>query len=103
MNDAILELSKFVKESAGKNLPGVFKSLDILSRTMYGVDIVELFFTKPHAFVNVVTKHYQSRIAVNLIIKNVFIKPLVALADGNIVKMNYLKCSAIIPTGFSRN
>jgi len=49
---------------------------------MYGVDIVELFFTKPHAFVNVVTKHYQSRIAVNLIIKNVFIKPPVALAVG---------------------
>lgn len=49
---------------------------------MYGVDIVELFFTKPRAFVNVVTKHYPSRIAVNLIIKNVFIKPLVALADG---------------------
>ncbi len=82
LDDIILELSKFIKESARKNLPGVFESLDILSRTMYGVDIVNLFFIKPSAFIEVISKHYSNEIAVNMIITNVFMEPLVKLMDG---------------------
>jgi hypothetical protein len=70
-----------IKKEMRKTALGLLFSLEYLSRNRYGKGVVDLFFSDPEKFLDVILSYFPTKEAAMLIVSKYFLRPVLLAAE----------------------
>ena len=70
------ELKRYIREFLSSRAPGILEVLDIVAKNRYNSSILDLLFTKPREFMEVIREYYGDQETVTFVLSVLFIKPV---------------------------